>query len=188
MTTEAEVHVACDTLNARGEEPKYDKIRQELGNKGSWSTIKRFRDTWLAREAEVPPVPEALTSYVAAISKAIWHEAYPAAAATFGEERRRQRGEIEDLRAAESHAEADRAARDSTMADLTATVADLRARLATARDRHREQADHCVRLSGEVGVLTRVNAELQAKLTARPDAPPALRVVTSEAGHEGHAS
>ena len=70
MTTEAEVHAACDTLNASGEEPKYDRIRQELGNKGSWSTIKKYKDTWTAREAEVPPVPEVLTSYVAAMSKA----------------------------------------------------------------------------------------------------------------------
>ncbi|BAU89064.1 MULTISPECIES: DNA-binding protein [Methylobacteriaceae] len=188
MITEAEVHHACDVLDGRGEEPKYEAIRAELGNRGSWSTIKRYRQSWIAREQEVPPVPEELNAHVTAVATAVWRTAYPLASGTFGDERQAAAAEIGELTAALAHVEAELAARDVALAQLTERAADLERRLAAAEAARQEEAAHRARLSGEVSALAGVNRDLRGLLGSRPEPVAGLRVIEGEAGRGERAS
>ena len=188
MITEAEAYLACDVLDGRGEEPKYEAFRAELGNRGSWTTIKRFRQSWIAREQEVPPVPEELTAHVTAVACAVWRTAYPLASGTFGDERRAAAAEIAELTAALAHVEANLAARDVALAQLTERAADLEHRLAAAETTRQEEAAYRARLSGEVSTLANVNRDLRALLGGRPEPVAGLRVIEGEAGRGERAS
>lgn len=184
MITEAEVHHACDCLNLRGEEPKYEAIRAELGNRGSWSTIKRYRQSWIAKEQEVPPVPDALHAHVAAEATAVWRCAYPLAAASFGEERRAAAAEIAELTTALENTVTDRDAQAAAVAALTAAGDELRARLAATEASRQVEAERHAALAGEFAALTALTTQLQASLGARSESAKALRVVGESARDE----
>lgn len=184
MVTEAEVHHACDTIDARGEEPKYEAIREILGGRGSWSTIKKYRSTWLAREDEVPPVPEAVHAHLKAIGAAVWRTAYPAAAATFAEQHRTHALEVTELAEALERAEAVIGEKAAASAGSARTIDELRARLAAAETAREDEARRYASLASEMAALATTTGQLQALLGGRSDPMPALRVVGQADVHE----
>ncbi|MFT3941577.1 DNA-binding protein [Rhodopseudomonas sp.] len=64
MADESDVHAACDRLNERGERPSIRKVREELNNHGSFTTLTQFIKTWRPRDAQPepsnPPPPQVL--------------------------------------------------------------------------------------------------------------------------------
>jgi DNA repair exonuclease SbcCD ATPase subunit len=140
--TEQQVHEACDRLDARGIEPKYEEIRGELGATGSFSTIKKYLKTWTPRHA--PPVPNPPPDLVRESSLALmslWRAAMREASAAFEAERARLKDEIAQLEAAVEHQDADLEtaeqrylASEQAAADLQAVRQQLETRLIAAEN------------------------------------------------------
>ena len=72
--TKAEAHAAADRVDADGKKPSATNVRETIG-RGSNSTIAEHLKTWRPRDQrlELPPVPEALTSTVSALTSDLWH-------------------------------------------------------------------------------------------------------------------
>lgn len=78
--------VAIERLLARGEAPTVARVRTELGDTGSVTTIGRYKRQWEAEQGErstpgVPPLPDPLVKSLVQGAEAYWNELMQALAA-----------------------------------------------------------------------------------------------------------
>lgn len=72
--TRIEAHAAADRVDADGKKPSAPAVRQIIG-RGSNSTIFEHLKTWVPRDQrlELPPIPDALSNTVSALTADFWH-------------------------------------------------------------------------------------------------------------------
>ena len=90
--TEDKILEAADQLMDQGENPTMAKIREHLGNKGSFTTINQALKKWKAKQAiESQPIkveaPEAITTRLSDLGSEIWEIAQQLANQTLNSER-----------------------------------------------------------------------------------------------------
>lgn len=90
--TEDKILEAADQLMEQGENPTMAKIREYLGNRGSFTTINQALKKWKAKQAiESQPIkveaPEAITARLSDLGSEIWEIAQQLANQTLSSER-----------------------------------------------------------------------------------------------------
>lgn len=76
--TEQEVHQACERIDEAGNKTTAERVRQELGGRGSYTTIRKHILSWEKdlSTADVPAQPGAFAQTVAESAARLWIVAY----------------------------------------------------------------------------------------------------------------
>jgi hypothetical protein len=173
-----QVFAAADELQAAGQKPTLEAIRQRLG--GSYTTLAPLLREWKAAQAVagVPmsePVPENITGRLEDVAAEIWKSALDLAHSRLQEERAaldEARKQLESERdEAVSLADGLAGDLDAARAEverLTAEIAAMRAQIETQREaeRSRAQADAVViaELRGRLAALEPLVDELKSRM------------------------
>jgi len=181
-TTKEQVFAAAAELQAAGQKPTLEAIRQRLG--GSYTTLAPLLREWKAAQAvaaDVPtpsePVPESITKRMEEAAREVWKAALDLANGRLTEERgamEKARGELESERD-EAVALADRLTVDldtarAEVTRLTGEVAAMQAELEKQREAERERAQsdavQLAELRGRLAALEPLVGELRQRAAA----------------------
>jgi multidrug efflux pump subunit AcrA (membrane-fusion protein) len=162
-----QVFAVADELQANGQKPTLEAIRQRLG--GSYTTLAPLLREWKAAQVagDVPmsePVPENIAGRLEDVAAEIWRAALDLANSRLAEEREA----LEEARAA-LESERDEAVElaDGLAADLDAARAELdaaRAELDAARERAQADAVQMAELRGRLAALEPLLSDLRARM------------------------
>lgn len=183
--TREQVFEAAARLKARGASITNQRVRDELGETGSYTTISRYLDEWRAADAAkdhetLPEIPEAAEQAMLGAIREVWRVAAAGAQREITDVKEATERRIQEIQTqhGEAHAEVARLEKEATAADdeiqtlkirsgqldkdlaaARAVEAELRERVAAEETRSRE-------LEAKVGELGAAEAELQRRLAA----------------------
>lgn len=164
--TELDIHRICDDLNAEGEKPSYKAIRERRGS-GSWSTIQKYMNTWIAREIDSPvELPGDLERLSISVGRQLWARALTMAGRQHEEAKARWRDREAELMLAITHAEG-----DTERAEAQADAAEKDAAASRGRigDLEAEVERLSIRAAEMTGELSPMRQLVEALGAERPD-------------------
>lgn len=133
--TREQVFEAAGALKARGASITIQRVRDHLGDTGSYTTISRYLDEWRAADAAkdqetLPDIPEAAEQAMLGAMREVWRVAATAMRREAEEVKQVAERRVRDIEAqhGEAHAEVSRLEKEAAAAE--AEVTELRARVA----------------------------------------------------------
>lgn len=183
--TREQVFEAAARLKARGASITNQRVRDELGETGSYTTISRYLDEWRAADAAkdhetLPEIPEAAEQAMLGAIREVWRVAAAGAQREITDVKEATERRIQEIQTqhGEAHAEVARLEKDAAASDdeiqtlkirsgqldkdlaaARAVEAELRERVSVEETRNRE-------LEAKVGELGAAEADLQRRLVA----------------------
>jgi chromosome segregation ATPase len=183
--TREQVFEAAARLKARGASITNQRVRDELGETGSYTTISRYLDEWRAADAAkdhetLPEIPEAAEQAMLGAIREVWRVAAAGAQREITDVKEAAERRIQEIQNqhGEAHAEVARLEKDAAAADdeiqtlkirsgqLDKDLAAARAVEAELRERVAAEETRCRELEAKVGELGAAEAELQRRLAA----------------------
>ncbi|MAB50529.1 MAG: hypothetical protein CMG80_02085 [Marinobacter sp.] len=153
--TEKEVHVVCFQILKEGNMPTFKVIRSKLGDRGSNSTIRKYRDSWLERLEDGFDNP-ALSDIPADLKipiQTMWSTALTLAHDITRDENDKLKIEIHTLNLEIEN-------KNTRIGNHESTISDLISKNENLSKSNENLITHIEKLNHELETLTKENAEL----------------------------